>query len=61
MTVNQLIRELQNLRDDFKELEVVVVCPNGLEVSPKIKMGVEEGKHIMLDKNCVNRMVLSWD
>jgi hypothetical protein len=61
MTVNQLIRNLQNLRDDFKEMDVVIECPNGLEVSPKIKMGVEQGKHILVDKDCVDRIVLSWD
>jgi len=61
MTVNKLIKQLQNLRDDFKELNVVVGCPNGSEVAPKIKMGVEEGKCLMIDKGCVNRIVLSWD
>lgn len=61
MTVNQLIRELQNLRSDFQNLDVKVVCPNGLESSPKIRMGTEEGKHLMIDKDCVNRIVLYWD
>lgn len=38
MKIKDLIKELQNLREDYKELPVTVVAPNGMRFTPKIKV-----------------------
>lgn len=60
-TVEQFAKELLALKPSLREMEIKIVCPNGLEVEPKIRQGVKEGKHIMIDKDAVNRVVLHWD
>ena len=46
-TINDFIKELQNLRPELKELPVVIVAPNGLEFEPKIKILMGEYDTIM--------------
>jgi len=41
-TVNQLIRELQNLREDLKELPVVVQTENGMYFEARAKIGLDK-------------------
>jgi hypothetical protein len=38
MTVNDFIKILQKLKPSLLEGEVLISCPNGLLVEPKIKM-----------------------
>jgi hypothetical protein len=37
-TINDFIKQLQRISEDKRKLPLVIDCPNGLEVDPKIKM-----------------------
>jgi len=59
MTVNEFILELQSISTDKKELPIIIQCPNGLEVEPKIKMKFENyGSPLLGDK--LEAMVITW-
>lgn len=59
MTVNELIVKLQSISTDKKELPIIIHCPNGLEVEPKIKMKFENyGSPLLGDK--LEAMVITW-
>jgi len=60
-TVEQFAKELLSLKPSFREMEIKIVCPNGMEVEPKIRQGIEEGKRILIDSDAVNRVILHWD
>jgi hypothetical protein len=56
MNVNDLIKELQSISENKRKMPVVVVCPNGLEVEPKIKLGMKD--NLLFGE--VNRIVVTW-
>jgi len=56
ITINKFIERLQQISEDKRELPLVVICPNGLEVDPNIKMMF--GRSIFGDK--VEKMVITW-
>lgn len=59
MTINKFIKELQKINKDKRELPLIIICPNGLEVEPKIKMKFENyGSPILGDK--LEAMVITW-
>ena len=59
MTVNDFIKELQSISDDKRELPIKIQCPNGLEVSPKVKMKFENfGSPLLGDK--IESMMIGW-
>lgn len=59
MTINEFIKELQSISEDKRELPLIIQCPNGLEVEPKIKMKFENyGSPLMGDK--LEAMVITW-
>ena len=58
-TINDLIKELQLISEDKRNLPLVIDCPNGLEVFPKIKMRWDNPME-MLQKN-PDKMVITWD
>jgi len=41
-TVRQLIKDLQNVREDLKDKEVVIVAENGIDFEPKVKYRTKE-------------------
>jgi len=58
-TINKFINELQRISEDKRELPLVIICPNGLEVEPKIKMKFENfGSSLIGDK--LESMVITW-
>jgi hypothetical protein len=57
-TIDDLIRELQSISEDKRKLPLVIDCPNGLEVSPKIKMRWDDPME-MLSKQ-PDKMVITW-
>jgi hypothetical protein len=58
-TINDFIKELQQVSEDKKELPLIIYCPNGLEVEPTIKMKFENhGSSILGDK--LEAMVITW-
>lgn len=59
-TVNDFIKELQSISEDKRELPIIIQCPNGLEVEPRIKMKFENyGSPLLGDK--LESMVVTWD
>lgn len=58
-TVNDLIKELESISEEKRKLPVVIVCPNGLSVSPSIKMRIKEGTW-MTPQQEVEAMVITW-
>ena len=59
MTVNEFIKKLERISEDKKELPILIVCPNGLEVEPQIKMKFENyGSPLLGDK--IEAMVITW-
>ena len=57
MTVNDFIKELQSLQPKLRDKDIVITCPNGLQVEPKVKMqliemrfdgGVENVKNMVI-------------
>ena len=52
-TVNELINELQNLREDFKNLPIVVTAPNKEQFEAKIKLGLRDPFNFEDIKNIV--------
>lgn len=42
MTVNDLIRQLQSLREDLRGKEIHIIAPNGIEHYPEIKLRLKD-------------------
>ena len=60
MTVREFIEKLERISEDKKDLPILIVCPNGLEVEPSIKMKFENyGSPLLGDK--IEAMVVSWE
>ncbi len=57
-TINDFIKELQAISSEKRKLPLVIDCPNGLEVYPKIKMRLKEGFHFPPE---VEKMVITWN
>ena len=58
-TLNDFILEALQISEDKRELPVKIQCPNGLEVSPSIKMKFENyGSPILGDK--LEAMHITW-
>jgi len=58
-TIDDFIKELQMISEDKRKLPLVIDCPNGLEVHPKIKMRWDDPM-TMLEKG-PDKMVITWD
>jgi len=57
--INDFIKELQQISPSKKELPLIIYCPNGMEVYPKIKMKIKEGT-MFTPKQEVEKMVITW-
>lgn len=58
-TTNDFIKELQAVSSDKRELPLVVLSPNGLEFTPKIKMGAESFSSLC--NGNITKMVISYE
>jgi hypothetical protein len=59
MTIDKFIEKLQAISEDKRKLPLIIQCPNGLEVEPKIKMKFENyGSPILGDK--LEAMIITW-
>ena len=59
MTIDRFIKELQAISEDKRKLPLIIQCPNGLEVEPKIKMKFRNyGSPLLGDK--LEAMVITW-
>jgi hypothetical protein len=56
-TINDFIKELKMISEDKRKLPLVIDCPNGMEVHPKIKMRWDDGKFF---KGGPDKMVITW-
>lgn len=59
LTVNNFIKELQNLSEETKKLPLVITSPNGLQFEPKIKLQTENGLPLAGDKP--DSIVITWE
>ena len=60
ITVNEFIKKLEKISKDKRELPIIVICPNGMEVEPKIKMKFENyGSPLLGDK--IESIVITWE
>lgn len=58
-TLNDFILELLQISEDKRELPVRIQCPNGLEVTPSVKMKFENyGSSLLGDK--IEAMMITW-
>ena len=58
-TINDFIKELECISKDKRELPLKIICPNGLEVEPTIKMKFENyGSPLLGDK--LESMLVTW-
>ena len=58
-TINDFIKELQSISEAKRNLPLVIYCPNGLEVSPVIKMGYDNPTDIFTKPPI--KMVITYD
>jgi hypothetical protein len=58
-TIDDFIKVLQSISEDKRKLPLVIDCPNGLEVDPKIKMRWDDPMQIMNKQP--DKMVITWD
>lgn len=58
-TINDFIKELQAIREDYRSLPLVTICPNGLEVYPSIKRMPKAGECALTGE--VEKMVITWE
>ncbi len=59
MTIKEFIEDLQRISEDKKELPLVIQCPNGNTVPPRIKVVYEYSTDIFL--NTPKEMVITWE
>jgi hypothetical protein len=45
MTLNDFINNMQKLHPELKALPVVIIAPNGLELTPKIKQMFKQNEN----------------
>lgn len=58
-TIDNFIKELQSISADKRKMPLIIQCPNGLEVKPKIKMKFENyGSPLLGDK--LVAMMIDW-
>jgi hypothetical protein len=59
-TVNDLIRKLESLDEEKRNLPVSMIAENGLELEPKIKFKYKKYGHPFLgDKP--EKVIITWD
>lgn len=58
-TINDFIKELQNISPDKRELPLVIGLPNGELGSPVIKMFFEEPNYVM-SGNGPDKMIITY-
>ena len=58
-TLNDFILEAISISEDKRELPFLIQCPNGIEVTPSIKMKFENyGSSLLGDK--LEAMMVTW-
>lgn len=58
-TVNDFIRDLQSINESKRNLPIQIVCPNGIHVSPNIKMRIKDGTFMTKEME-VEAIIVTW-
>ena len=58
-TINDFIKELQNISEEKRKLPLIIFCPNGEETYPKIRMRWEDPFDWL--KKGPDKMVIHWE
>ena len=58
-TIDDFIKDLQRISEEKRKLPLVIECPNGLLVSPSIKMIFKDGLMFHKDSK-VEKMLITW-
>lgn len=58
MTIDKFIKRLQEISEDKRKLPLVIDCPNGLQVEPKIKMRWDYPMD--MSQKQPDKMVITW-
>ena len=58
-SINDFIAQLQDISEEKRKLPILIVCPNGMSVSPSIKMRIKEGTWMTPEQE-VEAMVITW-
>lgn len=59
-TINDFIKELQMISEEKRNLPLIITCPNGLEVPPKIKMKFSNNSLPLFGDSEIESMVITW-
>lgn len=59
-TIDDFIKKLQMISEEKRKLPLIIYCPNGLEVSPKIKMKFSNNSVPGLGDSELESMVITW-
>lgn len=59
MTINKFIKQLQSISSGKRDLPLIIQCPNGLEVDPKIKMKFKDNWSAFSD-NELEAMIITY-
>ena len=57
MTIDEFVIELMKISSDKRKLPLVIECPNGLLVEPKVKMKMKDGHQ---SSGVVESMVITY-
>lgn len=60
MTLQGFINKLQTIKEELKDTEIVVECPNGLYVSPEVKFQLKAMDCFDITKKNVEQIVITW-
>ncbi len=58
-TINDFIKELQRISPDKRDLPLVIACPNGMTVYPKIKILWSDPLDMFSKQP--DKMIITWD
>ena len=61
MTVKQLAAQLNAIKEELQDKEIVSIASNGMMFEPTIKFALKKGYVIQIDKESVDKVVLSFD
>lgn len=61
MTVDDFIKELQSLKADLRDKDIVITAPNGLQFEPKVKQQLIDQYNVFGGVDNVKNMVITYD
>ena len=59
-TLRKFTRECANIKDELQDIPIIIVAPNGLEFTPKIKFIKKNEGSLDLTKENVEKVIITW-